>query len=63
VEPAEGLAGNQNKTNKTGKQKNEFGLVEDLDHATKIAKTIRETNSEEPHCKDCRVWGIARLEQ
>lgn len=42
---------------------NEFGLVDDLDHATKIAKTIRETNSEEPHCKDCRVWGIARLEQ
>lgn len=39
---------------------NRFGLMTDLDRATKIAETIRKTNASDHHCCDCRVWGIAR---
>ena len=37
-----------------------FGLIADLDRVTKFAETIRETNSDDHHCCDCRVWAIAR---
>lgn len=39
---------------------NRFGLVTDLDRVTKIAEAIRAANADDPHCRDCRVWGIAR---
>ena len=39
---------------------NQFGLITDLGRVTKIAETIRDTNAEDHHCCDCRVWGIAR---
>lgn len=39
---------------------NRFGLVTDLLRVAKIAETIRETNANDHHCCDCRVWGIAR---
>ena len=34
-------------------------LIDDPDHAYRIAETIRVANPEEHHCRDCRVWGIA----
>ncbi len=40
---------------------NQFGLLDDLDKAMKIAQKIRETCPNEPHCTDCCVWGIARF--
>jgi len=39
---------------------NSFGLVEKLDDANRIAENIRAANPDEYHCRDCRVWGIAR---
>lgn len=39
---------------------NQLGLVDDLDHVTKIAATIRATHPEDHHCCNCRVLGIAR---
>ena len=39
---------------------NRFGLVTDLERVTKIAEAIRAANADDPHCRDCRVWGIAR---
>jgi len=39
---------------------NSFGLLDQLDDANRIAKNIRVANPNEHHCRDCRVWGIAR---
>ncbi len=39
---------------------NPYGLITELDRVTKIAEAIRDTNADDHHCYDCRVWGIAR---
>ena len=39
---------------------NSLGLLDKLDDANRIANNIRMANPGEHHCKDCRVWGIAR---
>lgn len=39
---------------------NSFGLLDKLDDANRIANNIRKANPDEHHCRDCRVWGIAR---
>ena len=39
---------------------NSFGLLDKLDDANRIADNIRTANPDEHHCRDCRVWGIAR---
>ena len=41
-------------------QTNLFGLIDNLDHANRIAENIRIGNPDEHHCRDCRVWGIAK---
>jgi len=41
---------------------NELGLIPDLERATEIAKQIRETNPDDDHCQNCRVWGVARYQ-
>ncbi|MBT9313232.1 PDDEXK family nuclease [Leptothoe kymatousa] len=39
---------------------NQFGLLDTLDRAQAIAAQIRRANPGEPHCQNCRVWGISR---
>lgn len=42
---------------------NQYGLVSDLNRVRAIAQAIRDAHPEEPHCCECRVWGIARAQQ
>lgn len=39
---------------------NEFGLLPNLERANEIAATLRKEFPDENHCRDCRVWLIAR---
>ena len=39
---------------------NLFGLLDKLEDANRIAKSLRLAYPDEYHCQDCRVWGIAR---
>ncbi len=39
---------------------NPLGLISDLGRVTEIAEAIRKTKADDHHCRDCRVWGIAR---
>ncbi|ESA34554.1 hypothetical protein N836_16805 [Leptolyngbya sp. Heron Island J] len=39
---------------------NQFGLLSNLDHANVIAAQLRSSFPDEPHCRNCRVWQIAR---
>lgn len=39
---------------------NEFGLIASLDRARDIACALRRDFSADPHCHQCRVWGVAR---
>ncbi len=39
---------------------NQYGLLEDLARANTVADNLRMQNSGDPHCKDCKVWQIAR---
>ena len=39
---------------------NRYGLLDDLARAHAVADNLRMQNPHEPHCKDCRVWQIAR---
>lgn len=42
---------------------NRFGLLEDLTRAQTVAESIRRYHPEDPHCKACNVWQIARYSQ
>jgi hypothetical protein len=39
---------------------NRWGLLPDVTTAHAIACQVRESFPEHPHCKDCRVWQVAR---
>ena len=39
---------------------NQFGLLSDLEHANTVAAKLRSLFPDEPHCRNCRVWQIAR---
>lgn len=39
---------------------NNFGLLANLETANTIAANIRAEFPDEPHCRNCRVWQIAR---
>lgn len=39
---------------------NQLGLLSDLDHANALAAQLRLSFPEDPHCRNCRVWQIAR---
>ncbi|MFG6106794.1 hypothetical protein U2F10_31440 [Leptothoe sp. EHU-05/26/07-4] len=39
---------------------NQFGLLSNLDHANAVAAQLRLSFSDDPHCRNCRVWQIAR---
>ncbi|MEM9483535.1 MAG: hypothetical protein AAGA83_07560 [Cyanobacteria bacterium P01_F01_bin.116] len=39
---------------------NQFGLLSELDHVNTVAKKLRASFPDEPHCGNCRVWQIAR---
>ncbi|MEM8614659.1 MAG: hypothetical protein AAGF93_21800 [Cyanobacteria bacterium P01_H01_bin.105] len=39
---------------------NPLGLLSDLDQANTIAAQIRVNFPDEPHCRNCRVWQVAR---
>jgi hypothetical protein len=40
---------------------NRCALLDDLERAWQIAAAIRGSEPEDPHCSDCRVWAICRL--
>ncbi len=39
---------------------NQFGLLSDLEHANTVAAKLRASFPDDPHCRNCRVWQIAR---
>ncbi len=39
---------------------NDYGLIDDLARAIDIADSLRRIHFDDPHCKDCKVWQIAR---
>ena len=39
---------------------NQFGLLSDLEHANTVAAKLRSSFPDDPHCRNCRVWQIAR---
>ena len=39
---------------------NQFGLLSDLEHANVVAEKLRSSFPDEPHCRHCCVWQIAR---
>jgi hypothetical protein len=41
---------------------NRFGLLPTLNRAAEAAQRFRTTFPHDPHCRDCRVWWIARYQ-
>ncbi len=39
---------------------NGFGLLADITHAQSVAASIRQAHPDDPHCKACKVWQIAK---
>jgi hypothetical protein len=39
---------------------NQFGLIPSLERANEIAENLRKAFPKDAHCRDCRVWLIAR---